>query len=113
MCRSSITTRAGRSTPDLTFSPFIFFSFLLLNVVAERCHRVGARFGRPAAKKNEQGDAADPAKRVYAGLLDCFRKTWAEGLSTFYLGFPPSILRAIPVNGAIFTGFTAAQRALA
>lgn len=59
-----------------------------------------------------QGDHVDPAKRLYANILDCVRKTSKEGLGAFYKGFTPSITRAIPVNGAIFTGFTAAQRAL-
>lgn len=44
--------------------------------------------------------------------MDCARKTRAEGWATFYKGFAPSITRAMPVNGAIFTGFTAAQRAM-
>lgn len=60
-----------------------------------------------------QGDHTDPAKRLYSGVLDCFKKTMAEGgYKAFYKGFAPSITRAMPVNGAIFTGFTAAQRAL-
>lgn len=59
-----------------------------------------------------QGDHVDPAKRLYSGLLDCAKKTMAEGGKAFYKGFTPSITRAMPVNGAIFTGFTAAQRAL-
>lgn len=59
-----------------------------------------------------QGDHVDPAKRVYKGIIDCARKTAAKGWGTFYRGFAPSLLRAIPVNGAILTGFTATQRAL-
>lgn len=45
-------------------------------------------------------------------MVDCAKKTAAEGWKAFYKGFTPSITRAMPVNGAIFTGFTAAQRAL-
>ncbi|CAM9692395.1 unnamed protein product [Laminaria digitata] len=62
-------------------------------------------------KTRMQGDHVDPAKRIYSGILDCAKKTAAEGYKAFYKGFTPSITRAMPVNGAIFTGFTAAQRA--
>lgn len=65
------------------------------------------------AAKTLQGDHVDPTKRLYSGVVDCARKTMAEGAKAFYKGFTPSIARAMPVNGAIFTGFTAAQRALA
>ncbi|CAM9474788.1 unnamed protein product, partial [Hapterophycus canaliculatus] len=64
-------------------------------------------------KTRMQGDHVDPSKRLYSGVLDCAKKTMAEGVGAFYKGFTPSIARAMPVNGAIFTGFTAAQRALA
>ncbi|CAN0035697.1 unnamed protein product [Pylaiella littoralis] len=64
-------------------------------------------------KTRMQGDHVDPAKRLYSGVVDCAKKTMAEGGKAFYKGFTPSITRAMPVNGAIFTGFTAAQRALA
>lgn len=59
-----------------------------------------------------QNDRVDPAKRLYSGLLDCARKTSAEGIPGLYKGFTPCLTRAMPVNGAIFAGFTAAQRAL-
>lgn len=54
----------------------------------------------------------DPSKRVYAGFLDCARKTAAEGLPALYRGFTPGITRAMLVNGFILTGFTAAKRVL-
>ncbi|CAM9299290.1 unnamed protein product [Ascophyllum nodosum] len=64
-------------------------------------------------KTRMQGDHVDPAKRLYSGIVDCVKKTAAEGgFASFYKGFTPSLARAIPVNGAIFTGFTAAKRAL-
>lgn len=67
----------------------------------------------PPIKSIHQGDHVDPAKRLYSGVVDCAKKTMGEGWKAFYKGFTPSITRAMPVNGAIFTGFTAAQRALA
>ncbi|CAM9633417.1 unnamed protein product, partial [Scytosiphon promiscuus] len=64
-------------------------------------------------KTKMQGDHPDPTKRLYSGVVDCAKKTMARGFKAFYTGFTPSITRAMPVNGAIFTGFTAAQRMLA
>lgn len=59
-----------------------------------------------------QGDHVDPAKRVYSGIMDCVRKTAAEGRGAFYRGFTPCIIRAMPANGAVLTCFTATQRVL-
>lgn len=63
-------------------------------------------------KTRMQSDHVDPAKRRYSGLLDCAKNTSGGGVKAFYKGFTPCITRAMPVNGAIFLGFTAAQRAL-
>mmetsp|Transcript_2208 Transcript_2208/g.2945 ORF Transcript_2208/g.2945 Transcript_2208/m.2945 type:complete len:289 (+) Transcript_2208:96-962(+) len=64
-------------------------------------------------KTRIQSDNPDPKLRNYKGILDCFGKTYAEnGLKSFYKGYLPSIARAVPVNAAIFTGFTAAKKAL-
>ncbi|CAM9837183.1 unnamed protein product, partial [Phaeothamnion confervicola] len=64
-------------------------------------------------KTRMQGDATEPAKRLYSSVTDCFKKTYAEnGMRAFYKGYAPSIARAVPVNAAIFTGFTAAKRAM-
>ncbi|CAM9114948.1 unnamed protein product [Chrysoparadoxa australica] len=64
-------------------------------------------------KTRMQGDNPDPAKRLYKSMADCWAKTYAEGgVKSFFKGYVPSLARAVPVNAAIFTGFTAAQRAL-
>lgn len=59
-----------------------------------------------------QGDHVDPTKRLYSGIIDCARKTAAEGRGAFYKGFTPCIIRAMPANGAVLTCFTATQRVL-
>jgi hypothetical protein len=61
----------------------------------------------------EKGDALDPKLRKYSSFMDCWSKTLQEGgMAAMYKGYTPSIARAVPVNAAIFTGFTAAQRAM-
>lgn len=73
----------------------------------------GVYYPLETIKTRMQGDHTDPAKRAYSGVMDCFNKTLKEGgMKAFYKGYIPSITRAMPVNGAIFTGFTAASRAL-
>lgn len=107
--------------PTLSRSPTLILTLaLMLNLIPTRSSQSSNKnlIGGGAAacsffSRHTQGDHVDPSKRLYSGLVDCFKKTMAEGGAAFYKGFTPSITRAMPVNGAIFTGFTAAQRALA
>lgn len=64
-------------------------------------------------KTRMQSDASDPALRKYAGLADCFAKTFREGgWSAFFKGYTPAIVRAIPVNAAIFCVVFSVKEAL-
>jgi len=54
-------------------------------------------------KTRMQGDHIVREKRMYSGILDCVRKTYAEGgIAAFFKGYIPSLTRAVPVNAAIF-----------
>jgi len=53
-------------------------------------------------KTRIQIDAEDPAERKYKSILDCFRQTSKEGVRAFFKGYNPALLRAIPLNAAIF-----------
>jgi len=54
-------------------------------------------------KTRMQSDHVDIAKRKYLSMADCARKTFADGgIQAFYKGYVPAIVRAIPVNAAIF-----------
>jgi len=54
-------------------------------------------------KTRMQSDHIDVAKRKYSSMMDCASKTYAEGdVAAFYKGYTPAIVRAIPVNAAIF-----------
>jgi len=49
----------------------------------------------------------------YKGTLDCIGKTYRNGgLTSFYKGFSPCILRAVPANGATFMAYEAASQLL-
>jgi len=50
-------------------------------------------------KSRMQSDAIEVEKRKYSSMLDCARKTHAEGgIQAFYKGYVPAIVRGIPVN---------------
>ena len=54
-------------------------------------------------KTRIQSDHTDVAQRRYTSMIDCAQKTYAEGgVQAFYKGYTPAIVRAIPVNAAIF-----------
>lgn len=43
------------------------------------------------------------AQQKYAGMVDCFKKTFAaEGLGGFWKGIGPTLLRAMPVSAGTF-----------
>lgn len=47
-------------------------------------------------------DSIDPAQRKYPTMLTSAKKLWAEGgVSRFYRGFSPCLMRAIPANGTM------------
>ena len=47
-------------------------------------------------------DAIDPVKRQYPTMVAAAKKLWAEGgLSRFYRGFSPCLMRAVPANGTM------------
>jgi solute carrier family 25 carnitine/acylcarnitine transporter 20/29 len=54
-------------------------------------------------KTRIQSDNLDPKKRKYSNTLDCIRKTKFKDM---WKGFTPCVLRAVPVNAAIFFGYT-------
>jgi solute carrier family 25 (mitochondrial carnitine/acylcarnitine transporter), member 20/29 len=52
-------------------------------------------------------DAIEPAKRQYPNMLATTKKLWAEGgVSRFYRGFSPCLMRAIPANGTMLLTVT-------
>jgi len=53
-------------------------------------------------KTRIQVDATNPLERKYKGIWDCIRKTSSEGPGAFFKGYTPSLMRAIPLNAAIF-----------
>lgn len=64
-------------------------------------------------KSRMQSDHSDPAKRRYRSMADCFAQTSKEGgVKAFYKGYVPAIVRAIPVNGAIFCVVFSVKNAL-
>jgi solute carrier family 25 carnitine/acylcarnitine transporter 20/29 len=64
-------------------------------------------------KTRMQFDAVDPANRRYGSTVACFRATFQEGgLRVFYRGFNAAVLRAVPVNGAIFVAVSAVKKRL-
>ncbi|KAK9463111.1 mitochondrial carrier domain-containing protein [Lipomyces oligophaga] len=64
-------------------------------------------------KSRMQTDAINPTQRQYKSTLDCFRKTYAAaGISGFFRGFVPTILRAAPVNACTFYAFELAMRVM-
>ena len=62
-------------------------------------------------KTRLQLDHPNPAKRRYRGIWHCLQTTVRqEGVGALYVGFQACLLRAVVVNSAVFTAFTAAQR---
>ncbi|BEI83229.1 hypothetical protein CcaverHIS002_0310970 [Cutaneotrichosporon cavernicola] len=62
-------------------------------------------------KSKLQTDSLDPKKRVYSGMVDCFRKTWrAQGWRGFTGGLEPTLIRSPFANGATFVAFELAMR---
>ncbi|EEH08907.1 mitochondrial carrier protein [Histoplasma capsulatum G186AR] len=53
------------------------------------------------------------AQQKYAGMTDCFKKTFVtEGLGGFWKGIGPTLLRAMPVSAGTFAVVELAMRAL-
>ena len=64
-------------------------------------------------KTRMQSDATDPALRKYKSSLECWQKTFAEGgVRAFFKGYTPALVRAIPVNAAIFCVVFSVKNAL-
>mmetsp|Transcript_9070 Transcript_9070/g.28877 ORF Transcript_9070/g.28877 Transcript_9070/m.28877 type:complete len:285 (-) Transcript_9070:26-880(-) len=64
-------------------------------------------------KTRMQFDALDPKKRLYSSTLACIRVTMAEGgIAAFYRGFNAAVLRAVPVNGAIFVAVSTVKKSM-
>ncbi len=52
------------------------------------------------------GDAIDPAQRKYHSYMDAVRKMYAVGgISRFYCGYAPCIVRSVPANAACFFAY--------
>ena len=53
-------------------------------------------------KSSLMSDAAETSKRKYNGIVDCARQIYKEGgMKSFFRGFTPCLLRAIPANGVM------------
>lgn len=64
-------------------------------------------------KSRMQSDHIEVSKRKYSSMMDCIVKTNQEGgVKAFYKGYAPAIIRAIPVNGAIFCVVFSVKNAL-
>ena len=65
-------------------------------------------------KTKIQADSLDIKKRKYKGWIDCFKKTINQsgGYKNLYKGYTPTILRAFPCNGAIFSSVAWAKQKL-
>lgn len=64
-------------------------------------------------KSKIQSDSPNPAERRYKGYADAVSKTWAEGgVAAFFKGYTPAIVRAVPVNAAIFSVVFVVKNAL-
>ena len=47
-------------------------------------------------------DSINPAQRQYPTMISAAKKLWADGgVSRFYRGFSPCLMRAIPANGTM------------
>jgi solute carrier family 25 carnitine/acylcarnitine transporter 20/29 len=63
------------------------------------CLYWGISFPLDVLKSTIQSDALDKAERRFQGTLDCAIKLYREGgISRFYRGFTPCMLRASPAN---------------
>lgn len=64
-------------------------------------------------KSKLQTDGFTSQTKQYSSVLDCARKTfYKEGVSGFFRGIGPCLLRAAPVNAVTFMGFEMAMRVL-
>ncbi|KAI8966904.1 mitochondrial carrier domain-containing protein [Mycotypha africana] len=64
-------------------------------------------------KSKLQTDGFTPETKQYRSVLHCAKKTLAkEGVSGFFRGIGPCLLRAAPVNAVTFMGFEMAMRVL-
>lgn len=60
-------------------------------------------FPMDVIKSAMQADDVNPAKRRFTGVADCAAKLWKEGgITRFYRGFAPCLLRAAPANATCF-----------
>jgi len=65
-------------------------------------------------KTRMQTDASQPAQRRYENTMHCVQEMLSkEGVSVFFKGYTPSLIRAVLVNACIFYAVTAAKRAMA
>jgi solute carrier family 25 carnitine/acylcarnitine transporter 20/29 len=64
-------------------------------------------------KTRMQSDSLEISNRKYTGTLDCFAKTYKEGgIPAFFKGYTPALVRALPVNAAIFCVVFSVKNAL-
>jgi hypothetical protein len=50
---------------------------------------------------------------VYNGMLDCIKKTYRnEGVTGFYKGLTPLLVRQVPASGVFFVTYEATLKAL-
>lgn len=55
-------------------------------------------------KSSMQADDSVKANRKFKGIVDCVRKLYYNegGITRFYRGFTPCLMRSIPANAAMF-----------
>ncbi len=86
-----------KATPDQ-----VFIGGLVGGGIAGFCFW-GIFYPLEVVKTRMQSDHIEVAKRRYSSFMDCVRKTNTEGgAAAFYKGYVPSMVRAVPVNAAIF-----------
>ena len=63
-------------------------------------------------KSKFQTDALHSHDRVHKTMWQCYKATVANGYKNLFKGFAPTLLRAVPVNGATFLAFDYTRRLL-
>jgi solute carrier family 25 carnitine/acylcarnitine transporter 20/29 len=70
-------------------------------------------FPLDSIKSAMQADHVDRAQRRYSSVLDCARKLYAEGgITRFYRGLAPCLIRSFPANAACFFAYEKALQFL-
>ena len=67
-------------------------------------------YPKDVIKTRIQADGVE-GKNKYSGIIDCCRKAYRnDGITTFFKGMNPTLIRAFPTNAAIFSTFVIVER---